>query len=136
MAPGPQRGAMPRMPGLLAWYMDAHCRSGQSYLMITRADGARGSVVPCTSGPLGPVPRSEPGGKGLPIRDIDDTVGHKSTHDAESHSGTVNASVIPPSSGMAAPVIKPESSPARNAIVPAASSSVPKRPIGQWTRGF
>jgi hypothetical protein len=48
----------------------------------------------------------------------------------------VNASVMPPSSGSAAAVMKPESSLARKAIAPAASSSVPKRPMGQCTSRF
>ena len=49
---------------------------------------------------------------------------------AVAHDGTVKADVMPPSSGKAAPVMKPASSLARYATVPASSSSVPKRPIG------
>jgi hypothetical protein len=41
------------------------------------------------------------------------------------HSGTVNASVMPPSSGSAAVVMKPESSLARKTIAAAASARVP-----------
>jgi hypothetical protein len=41
---------------------------------------------------------------------------------------------MPPSSGSAAAVMNPESSLARNAIVPAATAKVPNRPIGQCTK--